>query len=225
MNDRRNVVVNKPWGFEYLVYENSDVAVWLLFIRAEQQTSMHCHPQKTTGLLLLKGTAELSFLADSKLIFAPEKQMIRRGLFHATKAKSPEGAFLFEIETPNDKADLIRLTDRYGRVNDGYESSKYEVPKTDECLWISEPELCEMVNHSVEDFHFTVETTNTLDFLDRKHDLDIVMFLRGGIGKTIEGRRHLATIPGDVGRVEIIKKVASEMEFVEDPTVILTVSV
>lgn len=225
MNDRRKVVVNKPWGFEYLVYESADVAVWLLFIGAGQQTSMHCHPQKTTGLVLLKGTAELSFLADSKFIVAPEKQMIRRGLFHATKAISPEGIFLFEVETPNDKEDLIRLTDRYGRASDGYENSEYEVPKSDECLWIFEPELCEIVSHSLEDFHFTVETTNTLDFLDRKNDLDIVMFLKGGIGKTIEGRRHLATIPGDVGRVEIIKKVAFEMEFVEDPTVILTISV
>lgn len=225
MSDRRNVVVNKPWGFEYLVYESSDVAVWLLFIGPGQQTSMHCHPKKTTGLVLLKGTAELNFLADSKFIVAPEKQMIRRGLFHATKAISPEGVFLFEVETPNDKEDLVRLTDTYGRVNDGYENSRYEIPKSDECLWIFEPELCEIVSHTIADLHFTVEATNNLDFLDRKSDHDIIMFLKGGIGKTIEGRRHLATIPGDVGRVEIIRKVAAEMEFVDDPTVILTISV
>jgi mannose-6-phosphate isomerase-like protein (cupin superfamily) len=222
--EHRNVVVNKPWGFEYLIYESPEVAVWLLFISANHQTSMHCHPRKTTGLLLLEGEAELTFLADSKFISAPEKQMIRRGLFHSTRAVSPEGAFLLEIENPNDKSDLIRLSDRYGRVNKGYEDVSHEVLKTDECLWITDPKLFELVNYSIAGTTFSVEATNRLDFVDKKKDSDIVMFLKGGIGKSVEGECFLATIPGDIGRVGIMKKVISEMEFVQDPTVYLTVS-
>ena len=224
MAEHRNVVVNKPWGFEYLIYESPEVAVWLLFIRAYHQTSMHCHPRKTTGLLLLEGEAELTFLADGKFISAPEKQMIRRGLFHSTRAVSPGGAYLLEIENPNDKSDLIRLSDRYGRVNKGYEDFSHEVLKTDECLWITDPKLFELVNYSIAGTTFSVETTNRLDFVDKKKDSDIVMFLKGGIGKSVEGECFLATIPGDIGRVGIMKKVISEMEFVQDPTVYLTVS-
>lgn len=224
MVEYKNVIVNKPWGFEYLVYESSEVAVWLLFIRAHHQTSMHCHPRKTTGLLLLKGEAQLAFLADSKFISAPEKQMIRRGLFHSTRAVSQDGAYLLEIETPNDKKDLIRLLDSYGRENKGYEGSSHEALKTDKCLWITDPELFELTDYSIAGITFSVETTNRLGFLDEKKDSDIVMFLKGGIGKSVDGNNLLATIPGDIGRVGILKKVIAEMEFVQDPTVFLVVS-
>ncbi len=58
-------IVKKPWGYEYLVYQNDKVALWFLYIGYEQQTSMHCHPNKTTGLILLDGRAELSFLTNT----------------------------------------------------------------------------------------------------------------------------------------------------------------
>ena len=32
--DYRNVVVNKPWGYEYLWYQNETVAIWFLFIKS-----------------------------------------------------------------------------------------------------------------------------------------------------------------------------------------------
>ena len=124
--------------------------------------------------------------------------MIRRGLFHSTRAVSPEGAFLLEIENPNDKSDLIRLSDIYGRVNKGYEDVSHEVLKTDECLWITDPKLFELVNYSIAGTTFSVEATNRLDFVDKKKDSDIVMFLKGGIGKSVEGECFLATIPGDI---------------------------
>ena len=50
-------IVNKPWGYEYLAYENEDVGLWFLNIKKNHQTSMHCHPKKTTGLVLLDGVA------------------------------------------------------------------------------------------------------------------------------------------------------------------------
>ena len=58
-------IVKKPWGYEYLVYENDKVGLWFLYIAEDQQTSMHCHPNKTTGLILLDGNVEVSFLGDS----------------------------------------------------------------------------------------------------------------------------------------------------------------
>jgi len=39
-----STVVKKPWGYEYLVYQNDKAALWFLHINKDQQTSMHCHP-------------------------------------------------------------------------------------------------------------------------------------------------------------------------------------
>ena len=56
--DYSNVVVKKPWGYEYLIYCNDIVAIWILHIQCGAQTSMHCHPNKNTGLIVLNGEIE-----------------------------------------------------------------------------------------------------------------------------------------------------------------------
>jgi mannose-6-phosphate isomerase-like protein (cupin superfamily) len=221
----KSVLVRKPWGYEYLMYENEQVALWLLHIRQGQQTSMHCHPSKTTGLVILEGEAEISFLNDKKLVRAPDKQMIRRGLFHSTRAVSEGGIFMFEVETPNDKNDLLRLSDKYGRASNGYETSEHEQDRTPECIWIDEPIKDQQKEYVINGVPFKVYSHDSLGFLDTLEDDDIVMFLRGGLCKYVDGRKQLATIPGDVGRVNIIKRVAKEMDFLEEKTIILTVPV
>ena len=60
-------IVKKPWGYEYLVYENENIGMWLLYISNNNQTSMHCHSEKTTGLVVLDGQVEITFLSDSKI--------------------------------------------------------------------------------------------------------------------------------------------------------------
>ena len=42
----RNLIVKKPWGYEYLLFENDYVAVWILHLKKGQATSVHCHPGK-----------------------------------------------------------------------------------------------------------------------------------------------------------------------------------
>jgi mannose-6-phosphate isomerase-like protein (cupin superfamily) len=90
MTTYKSVIVQKPWGYEYLAYENEDVALWVLHIKKGHSTSMHCHPNKTTGLVVVSGSIEMKFIADSKRLEAPAKQMIRRGLFHQTCAISDD---------------------------------------------------------------------------------------------------------------------------------------
>ena len=85
--DYSNVIVKKPWGMEYLCYRNSNVAIWFLHIEEGKETSMHCHPQKTTGLVVLTGEVEVSFLSDSRKLKPLDKVMIRRGLFHSSKGE------------------------------------------------------------------------------------------------------------------------------------------
>jgi mannose-6-phosphate isomerase-like protein (cupin superfamily) len=106
----------KPWGYEYLLYQNDDVAIWHLFIDAYQKTSLHSHPNKKTGLVVLDGAAKISFLGSESKLFYGEKIMIRQGVFHQTASMTPHTLQLLEIETPVDKEDIVRLEDSYGRA-------------------------------------------------------------------------------------------------------------
>lgn len=220
MNHKNNIV-KKPWGYEYLVYENENVALWFLHIDYDQQTSMHCHPNKTTGLILLNGRAELSFLADKRQLDSLDKVMIRRGLFHQTKALSKEGIDLFEIETPNDKNDLVRLKDRYGRENKVYEGSESEIPKNEECLWLNGNNITE----NFKKCNISVFPISSLLMLQMIHDESIIVFLKGGmIRKTQDNRFHLVTVPGDVGFAKIIKQVANELDDIHPETLIMIIN-
>lgn len=119
--DYKNVVVNKPWGYEYLMFENEQVAVWVLFMKKGSKTSMHCHPQKNTSLLVLDGRAKTSSLNDEFELSFLDSMIISKGVFHSTSTECEDGAVIMEIETPPDKTDLVRLKDEYGRENKGYE--------------------------------------------------------------------------------------------------------
>ena len=118
----KNLVVTKPWGSEYIACENNTTATWLLKIKKNHKTSLHCHPKKKTGFIILDGKVEveLGFYEKVKLK-APSKLMIRPGLFHSTKALSKNNATILEVETPIDKNDLVRFKDNYGRENRSYE--------------------------------------------------------------------------------------------------------
>jgi mannose-6-phosphate isomerase-like protein (cupin superfamily) len=214
-----NVVVKKPWGYEYLVYENDDVGLWLLRIESGQSTSMHCHPKKNTGLIVLNGTAQISFLNNSFTVESPDKMMIRRGLFHSTKAASSGGVFMFEIESPKIKNDLVRLRDKYGRKAQPYEGKEFETSRTDECLFLGDDD------YQKGPFTFcgrNLELKKLSSQSDLSHisEEDILMCFRGGL--TNEGKDPIYQ-PGDVVVGKIFKQLSEEFEVVEN-SLILVVS-
>lgn len=219
VNKHETVIVRKPWGYEYLAFKNEYAALWLLHIKPGERTSMHCHPTKSTGLVVLSGDAEINFIADSRKLSGPAKQNIRRGLFHQTHNIGNEPMLMFEIETPVDKDDLVRLHDNYGRKDHGYEDSKFELPKTEDCLWIEE----EPATYSFGGRKLSIETNLSKDALEGKDPEAIIMFLRGGLTKTINGRKHLVTTPGDVGHVKVVGHVAREMDGFDPDTVIMVI--
>ena len=223
MSNHNINIVKKPWGYEYLAYENENVGLWFLYIAPDQSTSMHCHPKKTTGLVLLDGEAEISFLADKRQLKLLDKVMIRRGLFHSTKAASDKGAFIFEIETPVDKQDLVRLNDQYGRASKPYEDDTFEEAKTNDCLWIQEPELGKCIIYSFADCVLKIETIDDIEIINNKEDNDLIIFLKGGMVRDIDGISHCVTIPGDVGFANIIKQVSKQLDGVIPGTIIMTI--
>ena len=109
------IAKRKPWGCEFLAYENDNVAIWHLLIDPWAETSLHCHPNKKTGLIVLQGGAKVCFLSGGEKLFAGEKVMIREGVFHRTVNMTSSTLHLYEIESPVDKSDLVRIDDKYDR--------------------------------------------------------------------------------------------------------------
>ena len=211
-------IVKKPWGYEYVAYENEHCALWFLHIKDQHSTSMHCHPNKTTGLILLDGIAEVSFLNNSFLLKRNHKIMIRKGLFHSTKANSKQGIDLFEIETPVDKFDLVRLRDSYGREGKPYEDISHEYPKLEDCLRIEEPTLGQENVYQSGDTTLRVCNIEGIDFFDTIEDDRNIMFLKGGI--VTEYDINVAG-PGDIVSNKIIKELTKVFNQVKTETIIM----
>lgn len=129
--DYSRVVIKKPWGYEYLIFQNDHTAVWILSVAHGTKTSLHCHPNKKTGLVLLSGRARITSLNDAHEISAGRGFVIEKGAFHSTEALSHEGIVVMEVETPVNKKDLVRFTDVYGRSGKGYEGTAHHLPLDD----------------------------------------------------------------------------------------------
>jgi mannose-6-phosphate isomerase-like protein (cupin superfamily) len=120
-------IIEKPWGCEYRVYADSFYDIWKLSIEAGHSTSMHCHPRKETSLLCLRGTGKVQFLSASYVIQDLDFIHIGKGVFHSTTNIGSSDLDLIEVETPRNKLDLLRLTDRYGRAFTSYERKVLDV--------------------------------------------------------------------------------------------------
>jgi len=122
ISDYSNAVVLKPWGYEYLMFENESLAIWILHLEKGHENSLHCHPRKKTSMVVLNGRIQVSTLKEWFELNRLDSVIYEEGVFHTQKALT-DHVFLMEIETPPNKKDLVRLKDAYGRVGKGYEGS------------------------------------------------------------------------------------------------------
>lgn len=123
----KNVVVKKPWGYEFLIYESSEIAVWILYLNNGCRTSFHAHIGKCTSLIVASGSITFHTCLGRKRIFAGDGIEIDKGVFHQSIAEWDENAVLIEIESPPNKSDLVRADDSYGRENMGYEGINHMI--------------------------------------------------------------------------------------------------
>lgn len=125
----KNVICDKPWGYEFLVYESDKLGMWFLKMVKGGSTSLHTHFHKDTFMIVLSGCAKLT-LIDNEVISlsAMESVFIPKEKFHAISTYSDE-TYILEMEifdraaTFSDKNDLLRIDDQYNRKKTGYESS------------------------------------------------------------------------------------------------------
>jgi len=213
-------IVKKPWGYEYLAYENENVALWFLSILRDQKTSMHCHPNKTTGLMVIDGDAEVSFLSNKLSLSTKEKTMIRKGLFHSTHAIG-SNLCIFEIETPVNKHDLVRLEDKYGRTGQPYEDESNELPKASECIWIDEPvkglsNFYNLGGKKIAVHHIdSMQHMQSLLAQTNSH----IMFLRGGLLTAYDIN---VAGPGDIVTKDVLEKLLKVFSNMSNNTIVLT---
>jgi len=118
-----NIIVKKPWGFEYTIFKNG-VSVRVLHINKGEETSFHCHMNKDVLMILLSGRARMErsgsmvdYLEDVELKPMFVRQ-IPKSIFHKTIAL--EDSVVIEIESTDNIHDLVRGTDKYSRQQ-GYE--------------------------------------------------------------------------------------------------------
>ena len=180
-SDYRDGIVTKPWGYEYLMYQSDKIGIWFLHINEGRSTSLHCHPAKKTGYILLSGEAEVSFIRDTTRLKAVSKLMIREGLFHATKAISPGGIQVIEVESPPNKTNLVRLEDAYGRENLPYEGLDAVVPSNGDCIFLQPPEPCHPAVYTVSGTQLVIEHLDNPDMLKERPAGEIILILDGGL--------------------------------------------
>ena len=202
----KNQKVIKPWGSEYKIYSNSVSSTKLLRLNHNKSTSLHCHPIKKTGFVLIKGevNVDLGFY-DTKKLSPMSKLMIRPGLFHRTKNLNKETATILEIETPINKDDLVRFKDNYGRENKPYEDKKSMVKLDNNDPIFNEPELNSENKYLVDGIDIRINKTNDLNQLLKSKKNSIIAVLDGGFKSE---DNQLVLSPGDIVRLETIKKLA-----------------
>lgn len=126
--DYHNVVCVKPWGHEFLIYQNKKIGIWYLKINKNHQTSLHTHFNKDTFIIVLSGCAKIGLIDQTIYLNPMDYLFIPHYKFHSIGSFSDE-TFIMEIEVYNnsitftDKNDLLRIDDIYQRKDNSYQKS------------------------------------------------------------------------------------------------------
>lgn len=196
--DYQNKVVIKPWGYEYLIFENAHVAIWYLFIKGGHSTSMHCHPMKRTSLVLLRGSAVCHTLSHRNSLKDFGGLILEKGVFHSTQSVSDEGIHLIEVESPPNKTDLVRLNDKYGREQSGYErmsEMRTENLERYSYFHLTEPGPDEEREHTTNGYRMTMSSYSRDEAFQGAFDIEADTFYTSckGILRAEDGRTILDT--------------------------------
>jgi rfaE bifunctional protein nucleotidyltransferase chain/domain len=172
----KNKVNEKPWGKEYLAYQNKQIGIWILHINKDQETSLHCHFKKDTILMPLHGTFKINLYDRFELLNMFECLYIPKKTFHGLHSYIEDGIIMeIEVYTEQieytDKNDLLRIKDIYVRDKNNYETSVNErVPNKNEIMDFNEEN-----NYIFKDTEITILKTQTLDNIKFKYDKIILL--------------------------------------------------
>lgn len=184
-----NLIFEKPWGKEYLAYQNKKIGIWILHIDKGHETSLHCHFKKDTILVNISGCFRINLFDEFKILNLFETIYVPKYTFHGIHSYC-DNSVLMEIEIYShkinytDKNDLLRLRDIYNRDKNSYENSvKERKPFDGEIFDFSK--LYQTFNNT----QIYINTINRIEDLNiDKHDL--IFLLEGELyqdGRLIDG--------------------------------------
>jgi len=218
-----NKLVKKPWGYEYVIYNSLNrMAITYVHIDSKKSTSLHCHPKKKTGFIIIKGTALVQigiYKKNKKKFKSLSRLVVRPGLFHSLKAVSKNGMSALEFETPYNKADLIRFEDRYGRKNKSYEGSKFTSSIRDDLMKFKKPKKNKKNVYKLDDVVITLERTKNLKNLSTKDSSSSTAILEG---KIFDKKNQEVISYGEIVKSSTLK-ILSKKYIVKKPLLILNV--
>ena len=208
-----NVIVNKPWGKEHCLYESNSLAIWHLTINANEKTSLHCHPNKKTALILLNNQAKINLIERSFELHGLSKIMLREGMFHQTENISQSPINLIEVETPNNKLDLIRIEDDYGRKNQGFEGCNLWEDKTEneKNLFYGEHRVISNLNFKIQKFK---------DAVSSNYSDDSILIILGKFGFSADSSKQLCEC-GEALTFKIVRFLSDRFRINSDEDVLV----
>ena len=174
-----------------MLFIGTKLCITLLKIDYKKTTSLHCHPEKKSGFILLKGKALFQlglWKKRSEIHISPSKRMIARGLFHSIKSISREGLLALEFETPVNKNDLVRFKDSYGRQQKSYEGKKYTKDITNSFIKFKKPIVGKKQIYSIGNTTLSVEVHKNFSLLLKNKPNTIFAILKGSIVDKNKGK-------------------------------------
>ena len=220
----RNRVVYKPWGYEHVVYSDSNrLAITLVRINYRHKTSLHCHPRKKTGFIILDGKALVQigiYKANSKRFGSLSRFVFRPGLFHSIKAISKNGVHALEFETPFKKNDLVRFQDDYGRQTKHYEGKKFTKSIGSNFIKFKKPKLGKKQKYNFNNLEILLEVRKSLKNLTKKDDKTTSAILDG---KIVDNNGNNVISYGEIVKTSTLR-ILSDAFKIKKPLTILRVS-
>lgn len=202
-----NRVIIKPWGEEYVIFKNKKkIAITYLKVKKGHSTSLHCHPTKKTGFLILKGTAEVQVGIYKKNIkkYNPLSILVLRpGLFHKIKANNKSDLYALEIENPYLKQDLVRMEDNYGRSKTGYESLKNSRKLNSQDIIFKIPRKNKNYNYSLNGIKINIAYYKNFNSFNSKKNKSVSIVLDGRI---ISENKKTVISSGEIVKSVTLKK-------------------
>lgn len=116
-------LVTKPWGWEKWLelWHDSKTGrgycLKLIFLKANEESSLQYHPEKVETQYIIRGKARLSLENEKGLV---KKMIIGQGDFFTVipgkkhRLKALNNLTLMEVSTPEPE-DVVRITDHYKR--------------------------------------------------------------------------------------------------------------
>lgn len=146
-----NKVFEKPWGKEYMIYQNDYIGIWILHINENCETSLHCHFNKDTLLIPMTHPFRINLYERYEICNKMESMYIPKNTFHGIHSYV-HNSIIMEIEiyhhtiNYSDKNDLLRIKDIYNRDKNRYETSVIEREPIDEITELLEEQYYHLYN-------------------------------------------------------------------------------